>query len=105
MNSADAKGTKMRKFGKRLDGPGGRRWIRRRKVSIAGCAVSVHGSRSVLVEDLTLTGARLLGRGLPAAGTQLELRVGERSLFGEIAWAGVDRRGVRFDFGRPIRAS
>jgi hypothetical protein len=94
----------MASFGKRIDGPGGRRWIRRRKVCIPGSALSIHGSRSVLVEDLTLTGARLLGRGLPKAGTELELRVGEHSLFGEVVWDGAERRGVRFDFGRRVAA-
>jgi hypothetical protein len=94
----------MPKFGKRIDGPGGRRWIRRRKVSIAGSALFIDGTRSVLIEDLTLAGARLLGRGLPGAGAQLELRVGERSLFGEVTWAGTDRRGIMFDFGKRLRA-
>jgi hypothetical protein len=94
----------MVRFGKRKDGPGGRRWIRRRKVSITGSAVSMDGTKSVLIEDLTLSGARLLGRGLPSPGTQLELRVGERSLFAEITWSGDDRRGIRFDFGSPLAA-
>lgn len=94
----------MAKFGKRLDGPGGRRRIRRRKVSIPGTAVSLDGTRSVLIEDLTLAGARLLGRRLPEVGSEVELRVGDRSLFGEIAWAGAERRGVRFDFGRQLIA-
>ena len=94
----------MAKFGKRRDGPGGRRWIRRRKVSLPGCALSIHGTRSVLVEDLTLAGARLMGRGLPEPGTQLELRVGERSLLGEVVWDAAERRGVRFDFGKASAA-
>lgn len=94
----------MAKFGKRLDGPGGRRWMRRRKVSIPASAVFLDGTKSVLIEDLTLTGARLLGRRLPKPGTQVELRVGERSLFGEVVWDGADRRGVKFDFGRRLAA-
>jgi hypothetical protein len=90
----------MANFGKRLDGPGGRRWIRRRKVSIPGTALSLDGTRSILIEDLTLGGARLLGRRLPPEGSPVELRVGDRSLFGEVAWAVAERRGIRFDFGR-----
>jgi hypothetical protein len=58
----------------------------------------------VLIEDLTLAGARLLGRGLPGAGAQLELRVGERSLCGEVTWVGADRRGIKFDFGKRTPA-
>ena len=94
----------MATFGKRRDGPGGRRGIRRRKVSMPGCALSIHGTRSVLVEDLNLAGARLLGRGLPRPGTQLELRVGDHSLFGSIVWEGAERCGIRFDFGRRVAA-
>lgn len=94
----------MAGFGKRLDGPGGRRWIRRRKVSMIGSALSIHGTRSVLVEDLTLAGARLLGRNLPRPGAEVEIRVGERSLFGVVAWEATDRRGVRFDFGKRAAA-
>ena len=94
----------MAKFGKRLDGPGGRRWIRRRKVSIPASAVFLDGSKSVLIEDLTLAGARLLGRRLPKVGSQVEIRVGDRSLLGEVAWDVAERRGVKFDFGRPLAA-
>lgn len=94
----------MAKFGKRLDGPGGRRWIRRRKVSIPASVVSLDGSKSVLIEDLTLAGARLLGRRLPEVGTEVEIRVGDRSLFGEVAWDAAERRGVKFDFGRRLAA-
>ena len=94
----------MASFGKRLDGPGGRRWIRRRKVSIPGATLSIHGTRSVLIEDLTLCGARLLGRNRPAPGTQLELKVGQRSLFAEVVWGGYDRTGIQFDFARRAAA-
>lgn len=99
------RGNGMAIFGKRRDGPGGRRWIRRRKVSLPGCALSIHGTRSVLVEDLTLAGARLMGRGLPEPGTEIELRVGERSLLGEVVWDAADRLGMRFDFGKAAPAS
>lgn len=90
----------MSSFGKRIDGPDGQRWIRRKRVGIAGSAVSFDGSRSVLIEDICMTGARLRGRCLPEPGTGILVRVGNRSLFGSVAWAAGDHRGVAFEFGR-----
>jgi hypothetical protein len=55
----------------------------------------------VLIQDLSLSGARLLGRELPSAGTDVLLKVGERSLLGQIAWRAGDHGGLSFDFGRP----
>ena len=89
----------MSAFGKKGDGPRGRRWLRRKKVGIPASALFVGGSRSVLVEDLSMTGARLRGRDLPLKGTIL-LKAGERSLFGEIAWEAGEHRGLQFDFAR-----
>lgn len=91
----------MSKFGKRMDGPRGRRWLRRRPVGILGSAQFIGGSASVLIQNLSLTGAKLLGRELPSEGTDVLLKVGERSLLGQIAWRAGDHGGVSFDFGRP----
>ena len=74
-------------FGKRVNGPPSRRWLKRRRVGIAARAVS-------------LTGTRLLGRNLPGPTSRLALHVGERSVTGEIVWAAGDQRGVRLDFAR-----
>lgn len=89
------------KFGKRMDGPRGRRWLKRRPVGILGSALFIGGSSSVLIQDLSISGARLLGRELPSAGTDVLLKVGERSLLGQIAWRAGDHGGLSFDFGRP----
>ena len=43
----------MSSFGKRADGPGGRRSAVRREVAIIGSAMTLSGSRSVFVEDLS----------------------------------------------------
>ena len=91
----------MSKFGKRMDGPRGRRLLKRRPVGILGSALFIGGSSSVLIQDLSITGARLLGRELPSAGTDVLLKVGERSLLGQIAWRAGDHGGLSFDFGRP----
>ena len=90
----------MASFGKRADGPGGRRWLRRKWVRTAASAVFGDGATGVLIENLSLTGARLRGFGLPMLGTDVELKVGERSLSGRVAWAAGDQRGISFDFGR-----
>ena len=90
----------MTSFGKRADGPGGRRWIRRKWVRTTASAVFGDGATAVLIENLSLTGARLRGFGLPLLGSGVELKVGERSLIGVVAWAAGDQRGISFDFGR-----
>lgn len=90
----------MSSFGKRIDGPDGRRWLRRKRVGISGSAIFLNGCRSVLIEDISLTGARMRGRGLPAPGTKVMVKVENRSLLGQVAWGAGDCRGVAFDFGR-----
>jgi hypothetical protein len=91
-------------FGKRIDGPSGRRWLKRKRVGVSAIAVFDDWSTPVLVQDLAMTGAKLLGRDLPANATKLSLSVGERSLRCEIRWAVGDYRGVSFDFARRHRA-
>jgi len=89
----------MSSFGKRVDGPGGRRWLQRKRVGIAASVVSCGRSASVLIEDLSLTGARLSGRDL-LPGMMVLLKVGNRQLTGQTAWASGGQSGLRFDFAR-----
>jgi len=86
----------MAGFGKRIDGPGGRRRIKRKPVSIHGSAVAMDRSMCVLIEDLCLSGARVRGRELPAEGSELLLRSGNRAILGRVAWERGDRRGIIF---------
>jgi hypothetical protein len=58
-------------FGKRVNIPGGRRKGARRPVAAIGSAVSVGGSRSILVEDIGIHGVKVRGRGLPGIGEQV----------------------------------
>jgi hypothetical protein len=81
-------------FGKRVDGPGGRRRIKRRPVHIRGSAVTAQGSLPVVVEDLCLVGAKLVGHDLPQPGGEIVLRTGERAIAGRVARADRDRRGI-----------
>jgi hypothetical protein len=89
----------MSNFGKRAAEPC-RRWIKRRRVGIPASAATADRSAPVLIQDLTLTGAKLLARDLPKDSARLTLHVGKRSLAGEIVWALGDQRGVRLDFAR-----
>jgi len=87
----------MASFGKRVDGPGGRRRIKRKPVSIPGSVSSVTGSSCIIIEDMCLTGARVLGRELPSEGSEILVRSGDRAILGRVAWAQDDRRGIVFN--------
>jgi hypothetical protein len=86
----------MSGFGKRVDVPGGRRRVTRRQVAILGSAMTLEGSKSVVVEDLAPTGAKLVGRHLPPPGKEILLRTGDLAVLGRVAWANHDHRGVIF---------
>ena len=84
--------------GKRVDGPGGRRKEERWQVSLLGSAISLQAIKSVLIEDLSSNGARLVGRDLPRPGREVMIRANGLDLFGQIAWARYNQRGVTFDW-------
>jgi hypothetical protein len=86
----------MASFGKRIDVPGGRRRIKRRPVHIRGSATSMGRSRSVIIQDMCLIGAKLFGRDLPQPGAEIVLRTGDRAIQGRVAWADDDHRGIIF---------
>ena len=86
----------MASFGKRIDGPGGRRKIKRKPVSLHATAATMDGSRCILIEDLCLMGARVRGPELPAEGSEILLRSGDRAILGRVAWESGDRRGIVF---------
>ena len=90
----------MANFGKRVDGPGGRRWFKRKRVGTPAFAICSDGTRPVLIQDLSMTGARLLVPEVPSRGTDIELKVGKRSLLGRVAWGEGKHCGVSFEFGR-----
>ena len=74
----------------------------RRQVGVTGSVVTIHGSKSVFVEDLCPNGARLLGRHLPDPGEEILLRTSELAVLARIAWASNEHRGVSFEEGeRP----
>ncbi len=87
----------MSGFGKRVDGPLGRRRSTREAVALIGTAISRERAGSVLLEDLSLNGARISGRVLPPPGREILLQTDNLSLFGRIAWAQEDSRGIEFE--------
>lgn len=87
----------MPDFGRRVDGPAGRRRAHREEVVLAGSALTLGASRAVVVTDVSPSGAKLIGRKLPPAGKDVLLTVGSVELFGEIAWLGHDECGISFE--------
>jgi hypothetical protein len=88
------------KFGKRIDRPADRRWLKRKRVGVPALVILDDRFSGTLIQDLSMTGAQLRGRDLPGPSARIALRVGERSLSGEIVWAAGDKRGMRLDFAR-----
>lgn len=87
----------MRSFGKRVDGPGGRRRNERETVVLAASAIAPGSSRSVVVTDVSPTGAKLQGRELPKTGAEVLVSVGEAELFATVAWTSFDECGITFE--------
>jgi hypothetical protein len=83
-----------------VDVPGGQRRSVREAVVLAASALGFDRSISVLVPDLSETGARLQGRNLPEVRERLLINFGETGLFATVAWAGQDQCGIVFD--RPL---
>ena len=74
----------------------------RRPVCLAGSLLTISRSNSVVVEDLSPNGAKLLGKNLPKTGEEVLLRATDLEVLGRIAWQGREHRGVVFeDSERP----
>jgi hypothetical protein len=69
-------------------------------VNLSVSLYSIDQSRVALLADVSETGCRLQGVGLPAVGNDVLLNVGDTELFGRIVWKSDGERGVRFD--QPI---
>jgi hypothetical protein len=77
--------------------PTDRRRAARRPVFVAGSAVTIHGSKSVVVENVSSTGAKIRGRDLPGRGKQILIWMEGLDVLGSVAWTKSDECGVRFD--------
>jgi hypothetical protein len=87
----------MMHFGRRTDGPSGRRLINREEVVLAASAQSLSSSRPVLVSDVSPLGAKLRGRALQELDPNVLVSVGDVDLFATIAWLNRDECGVKWD--------
>jgi hypothetical protein len=84
-------------FGKSNDLWHGRRAAARQRVMIVGSAVTLDGTKSILVENVSRSGAKLRGRHLPAIGKQVLVWMEGADALGRVAWTGFDQCGVAFD--------
>ena len=83
-------------FGRRMDGLSGRRRSPRQPVILAASAWAIGGSRSVLIGDLSATGARLRGRDLPPSAADVLITVGPIEVFATVNWRADVECGVEF---------
>ena len=84
-------------FGKRIDGPAGRRRVLREEVILAGSARSLKSSRPVVVVDVSATGAKLQGRDFASLDREVLISVGGMDLFAQVAWTTLRECGVTFE--------
>ena len=64
---------------------------------LAGSALAVTRSRSVVISDVSALGARLGGRDLPAPGDELLMVIGSTDSMGSVMWRSGDQCGVELD--------
>ena len=64
---------------------------------LAGSAMAVTRSRSVVLSDISFTGARMDGRDLPPAGDDVLMVVGSVDTMATVMWRYADHCGVRFE--------
>lgn len=74
-----------------------RRLSARETVMLAGSAMAVTRSRSVVLSDISYDGARMGGRDLPPAGHEMLMIVGSVDRMAKVMWRHGDKCGVRFD--------
>lgn len=85
------------RFGRRTDGPMGRRRTVRERMTLAVSLYSLDQSRVALLADISQEGCCIHGAGLPKVGRDVLLKAGEAELFGHIVWQADGKRGVQFD--------
>ena len=78
-----------------------RRASDREEVVLAGSAFGLGRSRSIIVSDLSVEGARLDARDMPAPGDDVLVVVGPFDGLARVAWRNDDKCGVEFDEPLP----
>ena len=80
-----------------LPGRACRRHEPREEVALAGSALALGCSRSIIISDLSPDGAQIDGRDLPPPGEDVLMVAGSQDAFAKIVWRTDDRCGIRFD--------
>ena len=87
----------MTEFGKRLDGPGGRRAESREPILLSAALLSLGSSRPIMLSDVSRTGAQLRVHEPMHIGQEVWIKVPPVEIFGEVLWIVDDRCGITFD--------
>jgi hypothetical protein len=87
----------MTGFGKRIDGPGGRRRSKRAPVLMSTAMHTVGASRTVSVIDVSQTGARIRCSLPLGQGEQIWLKIPPNDVFARVRWIDGDHYGVHFE--------
>ena len=88
-------------FGKRMDGPGGRRTAQRSPAFKAAGFMTREESKVGYLLDVSSTGGRLDGSGNLSVGQDIWLRLGGIEALATVVWSKPNSCGVRFD--NPLR--
>lgn len=82
-------------FGKR--GGGGRRRSKREPTPMYAVVQTAGSYHSAVVVDISVTGVRIAGEGLPATGSLTAVKIDKLRAFGEVVWRAADECGINFD--------
>ncbi len=87
----------MTKFGKRPDGPGGRRAAPRAPVLMSAAMHALGSSQTVSLLDVSQTGAKLRTRVPLKLDQHVWIKIAPNDVFGSVVWAEGDECGIQFD--------
>lgn len=87
----------MNDFGKRRDGPGGRREAERAPVLLRAALHTMTSSRPITLFDVSATGAQMSMPEPLHCGQQLWLKIPPTIIFGSVVWIDEELCGVEFD--------
>jgi PilZ domain len=82
---------------------GGRRLSGRTAAPLMAVVTTLKESKSAVLKDVSATGARVCGHGLPAVGGELFLTIEQIVAFGKVVRAEDNERGIAFD--EPLSAT
>jgi len=87
----------MKSFGKRRDGPGGRREAARAPILLRAALHTVSSSRAVTLFDVSATGAHVSMPEPLCQGQTMWLKIQPNIIFGTVVWVGEADCGISFD--------